>query len=150
MCFARTYHAFETIETEIRRCMPFENYHSACMHISCIASHALARLDIAAVPELVGLWKPATREWIGHWVLISDGQILDFKRRLFLDRPDIGCSAQEDGWYPRGRTYKRNPTIADFKKARGVRKLYVQFLTMDLGEVAKSDVVVDCETKMFQ
>ena len=168
MCFARTFCNYEELARSIRRNMNDFTYTRGCMFISIVASRALERAGIAAVPELVAMWKAATQEWIPPFVVIRDGELVDFKHRTFgvpyttektveagtevtrhikFTSADIVSSPQEEGWFPEGRVYKRDVQLSDFSSSRA-KKTYLQFLTTNTSE--EFAIVTETETKMYR
>ena len=128
MCFARTFALYESIDEVIKTSMPSIVYVQGCLFISLVAADALKKRGITdAVPTLVGLWRARSEEWIPHYVLIRDGEVLDFKhrswgrfekkivtvdgrlaeiKRVHFVRPDVVATAQELGWFPNDALYK--------------------------------------------
>ena len=76
--------------------------------------------------------------WIPHYVVLSGGCILDFKRRIYGKRllgqnvqagPDILAQPQAcGGWYPDSKQYDLNPTLTTFATEH-YRREYLRFAT---------------------
>ena len=83
MCFSKTFNVFEIIETTIKEEMPFPVYQKGCFWIAHAAATILQRLGHNAHVKIVALWKRLTGKWIPHAVVMVDGDLMDFKMRVF-------------------------------------------------------------------
>jgi hypothetical protein len=150
MCFARTNQLLFDIHSTIRREMPLELYGRGCHIISTIGARILQKHGRTAEARLVALYKPSMNTWTPHYVVVADGEVIDFKRRVFVKSdmtlacPDIMPTEQDDGYYPDGRVYTMDPKPATFKMMRYKNEFFKFRKNMDRGTLLRGhEEVVD-------